>query len=70
MSISTTKSGFVFSLRFLHLSALLWAVLCPAQSPGSERGRQAAADAFLAPEAETPINDLILKLSDRVDLGP
>ncbi len=59
MSISTTHSGFASSLRFLLLSALLWAVLCYAEAPQTEGG--AAADAFLAPEAETPINDLILK---------
>lgn len=59
--ISTTHSSFAFSLRFLLLSALLWAVLCYAEAPQTEGGTRAAADAFLAPEAETPINDLILK---------
>ncbi len=61
MIISTTHSGFASSLRFLLLSALLWAILCYAEAPQTEGGTRAAADAFLAPEAETPINELILK---------
>ncbi len=61
MSISTTHSGLAFSLRSLLLWALLWGVLCYAEAPQTEGGTRAAADAFLAPEAETPINDLILK---------
>lgn len=61
MSTSTTRAGFAFSLRFLLLSVLLWAALCYAQPPQTEGLPRTAAGAFLAPEAEAPINDLVVK---------